>query len=91
MLGLATLFWLEHHGLSKTLTSLEGALTLLDNVAFWHSLGVIGAIIYLMGAECTPYNKQKVSVAVPTESEVKANEASQEKPKAEAKGKPKRH
>lgn len=89
MLGLATLFWIEHHGLSKYLTSLEGSLALLDNVHLWHSLGVIGAVIYLIGAECQACNKQKV-VVHQAEPEAKVPEAAQEKPRADSKGKQKR-
>lgn len=81
---------LEHQGLSKYLTSLEGSLALLNNVAVWHSLGVIGAIIYLIGAECGTSNKQKVVVAE-AETEIKATETTQEKPKADSKGKNKRN
>jgi len=48
-IGLSVLLWIEHHGVFKTMPTEA----LLGNTAFWHSLGVIGAIIYLAGAECT--------------------------------------
>lgn len=48
-IGLSVLLWIEHHGVFKTIPTEA----LLANTAFWHSLGVIGAIIYLAGAECT--------------------------------------
>ena len=48
-IGLSVLLWIEHHGVFKTIPTEA----LLANTAFWHSLGVIGAIIYLTGAECT--------------------------------------
>jgi hypothetical protein len=45
-IGLSLLLWIEHHGVFKTIPNEA----LLRNTAFWHSLGVIGAIIYLAGA-----------------------------------------
>lgn len=52
-LGLSILLWIEHHGVFRTIPTTA----LLKNTAFWHSLGVIGAIIYLAGAECTSCSK----------------------------------
>lgn len=57
LFGLCTLLWVEHHTVFKTLSTL----TVLKHTAFWHSLGVIGAVIYLMGAECTSCKKAPVS------------------------------
>ena len=53
--GLFLLLWVEHHGsLCKVPT-----IALLDNAALWHSLGVIGAILYLMADECKGCKKGK--------------------------------
>jgi len=44
ILFLSIEFWLEHHGGFKNFPD-------LGNSAMWQSLGVIGAVIYLLGAE----------------------------------------
>lgn len=49
LLGLLTLLWVEHHSVFCKIPTIE----LLDNAAFFHSLGVIGAILYLASAECS--------------------------------------
>ena len=46
--GLFLLLFVEHHGVFHQVPTLA----LLDNACFWHSLGVIGAILYLMADEC---------------------------------------
>ncbi len=72
-IGLSVLLWIEHHGVFKTIPSEA----LLANTAFWHSLGVIGAILYLAGAECT-----SCKAAAPA-TQTKKNDA----PKEVSKGK----
>ena len=47
LLGLLILLWVEHHTVFTQIPTLD----ILKNVALWHSLQVIGAIIYLMGTE----------------------------------------
>jgi hypothetical protein len=59
LLGLIVLLWVEHHAVFCKVPSLE----LLNNAPFWHSLGVVGAIIYLAAAECT--GGKKAPKAVP--------------------------
>lgn len=53
ILGLSALLWVEHYKVFEKVPTVE----LLDNSPFWHSLGVIGALIYLMGAEGVSYIK----------------------------------
>lgn len=59
LFGLFTLLWVEHHALFKTIPTIA----ILSEAAFWHSLGVIGAIIYLMGAECSSCRKAPEAAA----------------------------
>jgi hypothetical protein len=47
LLGLLLLLWVEHHDVFQRIPNWS----ILENTALWHSLGVIGAIIYLIGAE----------------------------------------
>lgn len=54
ILGLALLLWVEHHQVFRTLPTWA----LLENTALWHSLGLIGVVIYLLGAECTPCKEE---------------------------------
>lgn len=63
LFGLITLLWVEHHTVFKKVPTLA----LLDNSPFWHSMGVIGAIIYLMGAECSSCRKAPEGEAKPAE------------------------
>jgi len=44
-------------------SNLSVSLEILDNVTLWHSLGVIGAIIYLLGDECGSCNPRVAVVA----------------------------
>jgi len=53
LIGLSILLWLEHHSVFCRVPTLD----LLNNSPFWHSLGVIGAILYLLAAECTSCSK----------------------------------
>lgn len=46
--GLSILLWVEHHNVFRRAPTIE----LLDNFPFWHALGVIGAVLYLLDAEC---------------------------------------
>ncbi len=48
-LGLSILLWIQHHETFRVVPTID----ILNNTSLWHSLGVIGAIIYLMGAECS--------------------------------------
>jgi hypothetical protein len=66
-LGLSILLWVEHHEVFRRVPTLA----LLENTAFWHSLGVIGAIIYLIGAECTACTTKCVKETVPEKKEAK--------------------
>lgn len=49
LLGLGLLLWVEHHEVFGRLPTLA----LLENTALWHSLGLVGVVIYLIGAECS--------------------------------------
>ena len=53
--GLLTLLWVEHHGVFCKVPTLA----LLDNAPFFHSLGVIGAILFLAADECKGCKKGK--------------------------------
>jgi hypothetical protein len=92
LLGLSVLLWIEHHGLWHKLSTLSVSFQILDNVALWHSLGVIGAVIYLLGAECGSCNKKQEATV---EASGKATESSPEKNRSpevsEPKKKPKRN
>ena len=70
-IGLSVLLWVEHHGVFKTIPSEA----LLANTAFWHSLGVIGAIIYLAGAECNSCTTTTASVASSKKNEAAVSKA----------------
>ena len=48
LMGLGVLLWVNHHAVFSKVPTLK----LLDNTELCHALGVIGAIIYLLGAEC---------------------------------------
>jgi len=69
LLGLLILFSVEHQGITKQLSTFPAFIQTLDNVALWHSLGVIGAVIYLLGAEC---NCEKSKQTAGSESSTKA-------------------
>lgn len=45
LLGLILLLWVEHHEVFVKIPTIS----ILENTALWHSLGVIGVIIYLLG------------------------------------------
>jgi hypothetical protein len=53
LLGLGLLLWVEHHEVFRKVPTLA----VLENTPLWHSLGLIGVVIYLLGAECTACNK----------------------------------
>ena len=59
-IGLSLLLWIEQHEVFKKVPTLA----ILENTALWHSLGVIGVIIYLLGAECTSCSKEPTKVNV---------------------------
>ncbi len=46
-LGLLVLLWVEQHLVFTKVPTID----ILNNVGLWHLLGVIGAIIYLLGSE----------------------------------------
>ncbi len=71
IIGLSTLLWVEHHSVFRQVPSL----LILQYSSFWHSLGVIGAIIYLMGAECTKCTKNEE----PVEADIKADSKGKQK------------
>lgn len=48
LLGLSLLLWVEQHEAFRRIPTLA----ILENTALWHALGVIGVVIYLLGAEC---------------------------------------
>jgi hypothetical protein len=54
LLGLGLLLWVEHHEVFRTVPTLA----LLENTGLWHSIGLLGVVIYLMGAECTSCDKK---------------------------------
>lgn len=78
-IGLSVLLWIEHHGVFKTIPTEA----LLGNTAFWHSLGVIGAIIYLAGAECNSCTTTATTASTkksdPSKEATKAKEAKKTK------------
>lgn len=80
LLGLGLLLWVEHHEVFRRIPTLA----LLENTALWHSLGLLGALIYLMGAECTKCD------AKCTKEECKGKEEAVRESKEE-KGKKKRN
>lgn len=57
--GLLLLLWVEHHEVFRKVPTLA----ILENTALWHSVGVIGVILYLIGVECSTCDKScKVKV-----------------------------
>lgn len=70
-IGLALLLWVEHRSSFCTVPTLA----ILENTALWHSLGVIGAIIYLAGAECSSCKTN----CGPEPSEIKSKKADEKK------------
>lgn len=70
LLALFILLWVEHHA---SLTKIPS----LDNAALWHSLGVIGTIIYLIGAECGSCAKSCAAPAAAAQEEKAAEKKSQ--------------
>jgi hypothetical protein len=60
--GLFTLLWVEHHSVFCTIPTID----ILNRSCLWHSLGVIGAVLYLWAAECTSCAKP-AKAAVSTE------------------------
>ena len=48
LVGLSILLWVEHHNVFRKAPTFA----LFDNFPFWHALGVIGAVLYLMDVEC---------------------------------------
>jgi hypothetical protein len=65
LLGLGLLLWVEHHQVFRTIPTLA----LLENTGFWHSLGLLGVIIYLLGAECTACKSEKSSTVASAKTE----------------------
>lgn len=55
LLGLGLLLWVEHHEVFRKIPTLA----ILENTPLWHSLGLIGVVIYLLGAECTSCGKNE--------------------------------
>lgn len=66
-LGLSLLLWVEQHEAFRRIPTLA----ILENTALWHSLGVIGVVIYLIGAECNSCEKKAVAEKKPAVPEVK--------------------
>lgn len=58
LLGLSLLLWVDHHDVFRKIPTID----LLENTAFWHSVGVIGVIIYLIGVECSNCGKSKENI-----------------------------
>ena len=54
-LGLSLLLWVEQHEVFRRVPTLA----ILGNTALWHALGVIGVVIYLIGAECSSCEKKE--------------------------------
>ena len=82
LIGLGLLVWVEHYEVFRKVPTLA----ILENTPLWHSLGLIGVVIYLIGAECTGYGKNEPKgatikeVAEPkAEAENEANRRSREK------------
>lgn len=61
--GLLTLLWVEHHSVFCTVPTID----LLKRTCFWHALGVIGSILYLLAAECTSCSKPAKAAAAAEE------------------------
>ena len=55
MTGLFILLWLSHHSVFHQVPTLA----LLNNCCFWHQLGVIGAVLYLLADECKGCKSKK--------------------------------
>lgn len=55
LVGLSVLLWVNHHGVFCKVPTLK----ILDNTELWHALGVIGAVLYLAGAECGACKKKE--------------------------------
>lgn len=55
LLGLGLLLWVEHHEVFRKIPTWG----IVENTGLWHSLGLLGVVIYLIGAECTACNKEK--------------------------------
>ena len=54
LIALISLTYLEHHNLSK--------MPCIECACFWTKISQIGALIYLMGADCTTVTTDKVKV-----------------------------
>lgn len=78
LLGLGLLLWVEHHQVFRAIPTLA----LLENTGLWHSLGLLGVVVYLLGAECTACKSEKCSTGVSAKAEGS-------KDKVEAKEEPK--
>lgn len=48
LLGLIALLWVEHHKVFAKIPTIS----ILENTGFWHSIGVIGVVVYLLSIEC---------------------------------------
>lgn len=66
ILGLLALFWVEHH------KSFNLQKCPIGDVGLWESVAVIGALIYLLGAECKSCDK-KVESTAPTTGKAKTH------------------
>jgi hypothetical protein len=77
LLGLGLLLWVEHHEVFRSVPTWA----IVENTGLWHSLGLLGIVIYLIGAECTSCDKGKCAKeGSKDKSEVKAaKEDSKEK------------
>lgn len=60
LLGLFTLLWINHHQVFRTIPNIK----IIENTDLWHALGVIGAILFLMGSECAATCAQKAQQGV---------------------------
>ena len=78
-LGLSLLLWVEQHEVFRRVPTIA----ILENTALWHALGVIGVVIYLIGAECSSCENKP--------AEKKAEPVAAEQPKPESKDKKKRN
>jgi hypothetical protein len=66
--GLIILLWVEHHKVFAKIPTIS----ILENTSFWHSIGVIGVIIYLLSVECTKCDeKSQIDVKKDTKAEDK--------------------
>lgn len=85
LLGLGLLLWVEHHQVFRTIPTLA----LLENTGLWHSLGLLGVVIYLLGAECTACKTKKCGTGASAKTEANKDKVENKEESKSGKGRKK--